>query len=58
VSGSGIQVQVQVQETYHQSSVIDSVILSGAGIIHSALYSALNAALYSALNAALYSVLH
>ena len=60
VSGSGVQVQAQVQEICHLSSVIDAAIfpvrVAGggpgwrvAGLIHSALNSVLNAALNSAL---------
>ena len=57
VSGSGVQVQAQVQEICHLSSVIDAAIfpvrVAGggpgwrvAGLIHSALNSVLNAALH------------
>ena len=50
VCGSGVRVQVQVQESGTLSSVIDAV-------IYAVLYSALHAVLYSVLNSSCPQVL-
>ncbi len=64
-SGTGIQVQVQVQDLCHLSSVIDSTLwpssppaLWSSKLLSSVIDAVLYSALHSALNAVLNSVLH